>query len=883
MIGRTISHYRIVQKLGEGGMGVVYKAIDTRLERPVALKFLNPDRLADADRKRRFIQEAKAASALNHPNITIVYDFETTGDESFMVMEFVSGTTLDQRIGRKGLLLADAVRYLTEVADALSAAHAAGIIHRDLKPSNVMVADDGRVKLLDFGLAKLIEPSSVLAAAPTMTAEVALTGAAAVLGTVGYMSPEQARGEPVDQRCDIWSFGCVLFEALSGRMAFGAGSSSETLARIFEAEPDWTTLPASTPPGLRRLIRACLRKDPQQRLRHVEPMQLDIADELPAPSRTRTMAWITPILVIAALSIGASASWLVSRRSSSKTSEAPLWQLRMPFESIVQTGEWNQPLLAIAPDGSSVVYVGRSAAGTRRQLFLRRRDVDAVPLPKTENAASPFYSPDGLSVGFFADGQLKTVSLSDGNVKVVAAAASAPSGGAWASDNTIVFPGTGFIDGLMRVPASGGTPQPLTRLVQGEEAMHRWPSLSPTDPVVVYTTSNTTSPGLEEPRLVAQSLDTGTRQILDVDATYATFASGGRHLLLVRGGTLLAAAFDPDRLRIIGSLVPLAENVIQSSTGAAQFGVSTSALVYLQGTSETRRLVWVNRSGDVEPISEAPLNLYMHPRLSPTEPKIAVAITSTTEPKSDIWTFDLSRGTLSRRTLQGSNAYPIWSLDGARIYYVSRQQGHAPNVFWTSTEGTGPEERLLTSEYPQVTESVAPDGTLLFVERRPETTTNWDILTINPQSPRQGKAFLDTRFPDTTPQISPSGRWVAHGSSKTGRQELFVHSYPNPDIEVQVSTGGGTLAAWRRDERELYYRQGDAMMAVDVVTEPKFSVGRPRVLFRGEFAAIQGKNYDVAPDGQRFLTVQTVNPIAPRDISLVLNWMTDLTARLQSR
>jgi serine/threonine-protein kinase len=874
MVGRTVSHYRIVEKLGAGGMGVVYKAIDTRLDRPVALKFLNIAGLVDPDRRRRFVQEAKAASALNHPNITAVYDIDATGDEPFMAMEFVPGKTLQRCIG-KGLPLAEAVRYLTQVADGLSAAHAVGIVHRDLKPSNIIVSDTGLVKLVDFGLAKLTEPTAEMMTARTVTGEAALTGRGAVLGTAEYMSPEQARGEPVDQRADIWAFGCVLFQALTGRLAFGAASVPETLARILQSEPDWTALPPSTPPGLRKLIRACLRKDPQHRLRHIEPLLLDVPDELSTPTPARTMRWMVPALV-AALLIGVGAGWLMSRQAAIQRTDARVWRLGMPFTTTVRAGEWHRPLLAIAPDGSSLVYVGRTAAEAERQLFLSRLDLnDAEPLAGTEGATSPFYSSDGMFVAFFAANRLKKVSLVDRAVLTVATGTAQPWGGAWTRDGTIAFSGQGFVDGLMRVPAVGGTPEPLTRLGPGE-AVHRWPSLSPSGRIVVYTTTNTIGPGLEEPRLVAESLETGKREVLPVDAAWATFAPDGRHLILARGGTLFTVAFDPDRLRVDGSPVPLGvEGVIQSSSGATHLGVSSSALVYLQGASETRQLVWVDQQG-VEPIAGAPPRLYVHPRLSPDGTRIAVAIT---EPKNHIWTFDLTRGLLSAVTIEGSNAYPIWTRDGRSIYYVSHQEGQEPNVFRKSAGGTGPEERVLTSGNTQVTETFAPDDTLLFVERR--SNTGWDILALSPAGAGQAKAFLATRFQETTPQISPSGRWVAHGWNKTGSGELFLHSYPNPDVEVQVTTGGGSQAAWRWDERELYYLRGDAMMAVDVTTEPTLSVGRPRELFRGEFASIQGKNYDVTRNGQRFLMVQTIDPVAPKDLTVVLNWMDDLKSRLQ--
>jgi serine/threonine-protein kinase len=879
MVSRTISHYQIVEKLGEGGMGVVYKATDIRLDRAVALKFLRAASLADADRKRRFIQEAKAASALNHPNITIVYDFETAGDEHFMVMEFVSGRTLHERIGKRGLPVGDVVRYLTQVADALSAAHAAGIVHRDLKPSNIMVGDNGQVKLLDFGLAKLIEPAAEVSAAATVTAEVALTAPATILGTVAYMSPEQARGEPIDQRADVWAFGCVLFEAVTGRTAFGAGSTSETLARVLDSEPDWSALPESTPPAIQRLIRQCLRKDPHRRLRHIDPLQFEDASERGPVVRSRRRVWQAALIALALTVVVAVAGWLLSRPTTTPIAADVLAIRRFttPFEPLGRPVEWDVPKLTVAPNGSSMVYVGRSASG-RSQLYLRRMDrVESVALAGTEGASGPFFSPEGTVVAFFAGGTLKKISISDGAVQTLTNAPSAY-GGAWIDNNTIAFAGRqNFIDGLMRISSSGGTPERLVTLARGE-LVHRWPSVSSDGRVVIFTTSNTTGPGLEDAHIVAQSLESGKRETLPVEATYARFAPGDRHLLLVRNGDVTVVGFDADRLSVTGSPVPLVDGVMQASTGAAQIAISRSVLTYLKGTAETRNLVWVDRQGQVTPIN-APPRLYVHPRLSPDGQTIAVAIT---EPKNDIWTVDIATGRLSRVTIEGSNAYPIWTRDGKRITYVSSQQGHAANVFWKNADGTGPEERLLTSDNPQVSETWHRDGkTLLFVERNPKS--DWDILTLSVDGDRRPAPFLATQFSETTPQISPSGRFVSHGSNETGMAELFLHSFPNPAVKRQVTTGGGGQTAWKGDERELYYRVGDAMMVAEVSTEPELRIGKSKVLFKGQFASIQGKNYDVTPDGQRFLMVRTEAPTVANEVTVVLNWAEELTSRLKAK
>jgi Tol biopolymer transport system component/predicted Ser/Thr protein kinase len=873
MVGRTISHYQIVERIGEGGMGVVYKALDNRLNRAVAIKVLRSDRGISTESKTRFVNEAKAASALNHPNIITVYDVEASGDVDFIAMEYVPGRTLQQLIGSQGLGVADSVKYLAQVADALSSAHAAGIVHRDLKPANIMVGENGLVKLLDFGLAKLTE--SIAGTADTAM----LTEPGTILGTAAYMSPEQARCQPLDSRSDVWSFGCILYETLTGRRAFAGGSHADILARVLETEPDWTRLPPSTPAAIRQLLKRCLRKDAQRRLRHIDPAQLEVGEDALEPVPRRGVRWQAALWSVI-LAVGVAAGWLIARTTTTKTDVQPVVRLSAAIPAADQPQQWTEPTIAVSPDGASLVYVGR-VASTEPRLYLRRMDrLEGVLLAGTEGATSPFFSPDGKSVGFFAGGRLKKLSVADGIVQTVCVTPQRPDatqsgtqeyGAAWGDDNVILFGSP--VGGLMRVAASGGTPERATELGSGEAA-HRWPALVPRSRVVVYTTSVTTGPGLEEPRLVAQSWDSGERKVLPVEGSYALFAPGGQ-LLVVRRGILTGVAFDPVRLTTVGAQVPVVEGVMQASTGAAQISSSRTVLAYLEGAAETRRLVWVDRQGRATPL-EAPPRLYVHPRLSPDGQKVAVAVT---EPKNDIWIFDIPRSTLSRLTFEGNNAYPIWTPNGQRVAYVSSQQGSAPNVFWKPADGTGVEERLVTSANTQVTETWLPDGqTLLFVERRPDTS--WDILTLTLAGRRQPAEFLRTPFLDGTPQISPDGHHVAYTSDETGKQEIYVRAFPGSGTKLQASIDGGSQAAWRGDGRELYYRSGDTMMAASVTTDSKLSIGKPAALFRGPFENIQGKNYDVARDGQRFLMVRADEPVPPKAMTIVLNWMEDLNVRL---
>jgi Tol biopolymer transport system component/predicted Ser/Thr protein kinase len=878
MVGRKISHYEITAKIGEGGMGVIYKATDTRLNRVVAIKALAVAPDADVERRRRFAQEARAASALNHPNIVTVYDIDTADGVDFIVMEFVSGQTLEERIGGKGLSVAETVRYLSQVADALCAAHSAGIVHRDLKPANIIVADTAKVKLLDFGVAKLLEPTALAASAPTVTARLGLTEARTIVGTPAYMSPEQTRGVPVDQRTDVWSFGCVLYECLTGRPAFAGRSQAEVLARIVESEPDLNALPSATPATVRHLIRGCLRKDPAQRLRSVDPVILEIANESHGEVRAgrRPRMGTVPILIAAAI-VAAGITWLLARITTTRPLDTVVTRLSMPYEAVAAAREWDWPILTVAPDGSSIVYVSAGSDGTRR-LYVRRRDrAEAVMLAGTEGAVSPFFSPDSAWVGFFAGGNLKKVSVPGAVIQTVCPVGPAY-GGAWRSDNTILFTGSANQRveggarpaGLLRVSSVGGNPERATDIVGGE-AQHRWPALSPDGSAVVFVTSNSTGPGLEEPRLVVHSFASGKRVTLPIEATFARFAPDGRHLLVVRGSTVMTVAFDPATLTVSGAPTPLLEGVLQSSTGAAQLDVSAAMLVYLGGEAERRQLVWVDRDGKASPL-DAPQRLYAHPRLSPDENTIAVTIT---EPRNDIWTYDIRRGTLTPLTSEGGNSYPIWTPDGKRITYVASRDGLPPNVFWKSADGAGAEERLVKSANTQVTESWVHDGNrLFFVERRPGPTS-WDILTLPITGPRTPQVFLETPFCDCTPQVSPTGRYLAHTSDESGRQEIQIRSFPDPGVKLQVSARGGAGAAWRGDERELYYISGDGVMAVPISPGPPLVAGKPSLLFGGEFATLQGKNYDVTRDGQRFLMVRTVERDRPKAISVILNWLTE--------
>lgn len=856
--------YRIERELGEGGMAKVYLAHDVRHNRPVALKVLKPDFTAVVGAER-FLAEIQTTANLQHPHILPLFDSGEADGSLFYVMPYVEGETLQERIDRdKQLPVEEAVAIARAVADALQTAHDAGVVHRDIKPGNILLSR-GEPLVADFGIALGIGSVS----------EARLTETGLSVGTPLYMSPEQAIGDQtVGRSSDIFSLACVLYEMLVGEPPYTGRTSQAILGKLLQCAPvSAAAVRKSIPHNVDAAVRKALERLPADRFREARDFGKALADpsfrygEATDVTAEMHRRWRlgAGMLAVATVTLALLSIWALTRGvppGPTQVAAPSITHFSMPLVPFNQPDAWDHPTIAVASDGG-VVYVGEAADG-RRQLYLRRPDrLEGVALPGTEGARSPFFAPDGRTVAFFADGLLKKVTLDSGTVQSVCDAG--PYGGAWLDQTTIIFSGPAHTNGLMRVAASG-VPEPLTELLDGE-AMHRWPTVSPSGRVVVFTTTNTAGLGLEGSRLVAQSLDTGARAFLPVEATYAAFTPDGRHLLLVQGGRAMTALFDEATLAIIGSPVPLLEDVIQSSSGAAQLSGSATVLAYLPGEPDARRLVWFDRDGREEEI-EAPPRLYVHPRLSPDQQRIAVVIT---EPRNDIWIYDIPRGTLSPLTLEGGNAYPVWGRDGSRIAYVSGREGEPPNLFWKPADRPGLEERLLTSDNPQVTETFAPDGTLLFVERR--TTTGWDILTLSPDGARQARPFLATPFNDMTPQISPSGRFVAHLSDESGRTEVVVHSFPEADVKVQVSAEGGSAPGWRGDERELYYQRGTAMMVADVETEPTLGISRPRELFRAQLAPIQGKNWDVTPDGQRFLTVRSVARTPPTEIVVVLNWL----------
>jgi serine/threonine protein kinase/Tol biopolymer transport system component len=906
--GTRVGPYQILVPLGAGGMGEVYRARDTRLNRDVAIKVL-PDLFArDPERLARFQREAQVLASLNHPHIAHIHGLEETGGVRALVMELVEGDNLAQRIARGAIPLDDALAIAMQIAEALEAAHEQGIIHRDLKPANVKVRPDGTVKVLDFGLAKALDRFSsssseaALANSPTVASPATdgRTAVGVILGTAAYMSPEQAAGKPVDRRSDLWAFGVVVMEMLTGRPVFTGETVAHVLASVLKIDPDWTALPPETPAPMRKLLRRCLEKDRKRRLDSAADARLEIDEALTSIGddgavttvTTPGAAWrrVLPWSVAAILAIAASvATWLLK----GPTPQPPV-RLAINLPPGQRLAALNQPALAISPDGKNLVYVavqGRDSNGATtnqgqpaiQQLYVRPLEsLEARPVSGTEGAVSPFFSPDGQWIGFFAGGQLKKVSV-NGGAAVTLAIAPHPGGGSWSSQGTLALQlrQTGQ-QGLQQISPEGGAPQPLTRLGKGE-FIHRWPKFLPGGHALLFVGSATGATwgrahvAVETIREGEQKNPSGSLRTILAQGTQPHYAPTG-HLVYAQSGTLMAAPFDARRLALKGAAVPALEGVMQfNTTGAAQYSLSsTGTLVYVAGKLDDgqSRLVWVSRNGEEQPLAAAPQN-YVFPRVSPDGRQVAVEIL---EQEEQTWVYDVSRDHLTRLAFEGTvNNVPAWSPDGKRIAFSSNRSGVASNLFWALADGSGGAERLAASDSVNFPNSFSRDAQLLaYVEVTLETGSDIWVLRM---SDRKGQPFLQAPYEETAPAFSPDGRWLAYSSNESGRREINVRPYPGPGGRWQISTEGGQEPMWNPRGGELFYRSGRRIMAVDVDTTSGFSAGKPRMLFEGPYLPGGGfPFYDVSPDGQRFLMLKPVEyqTSAPTQINVTLNWFEEL-------
>ncbi len=867
MIGEALGHYRILEKIGEGGMGVVYRAHDTRLKRAVALKLLRPEVATNVDRLARFQREAHLLAALNHSNIAAIHGLEEDAGIVFLVLELVEGDTLAQRIARGAVQTRDAIDIARQIARAMEEAHEKGIVHRDLKPANVKVMSDGTIKVLDFGLAKALSDDE---RGDDPTATGARTREGAIVGTPGYMSPEQARGGAVNSATDIWAFGCVLFEMLTGVKAFHGATAADVRAAVLRGEPPWASLAPGTPPSLRTLVKSCLESDPKNRLRHMGDARLFLDSAVTESassvgdmgrSSPQRPAWLSPVAVFGLTALGLIGGFAVARFLARSE---PLSAIRLPMAppSGLTPGLGFGPSVAVSPDGRTVVYVLES--GTTTLLYIKRlEELEARPIGGTHGARSPFFSPRGQWVGFYDedDRKLKKVSIGGGE-PVAIADADFQGGAAWAPDDMILFASN---YGLVRVPAGGGTPQPVTRAEAGQQM---WPTLLPGGHVALFT-SLPARGTFDEADIVAVDLTGGSSKVVLKSAYYPHYAPTG-HLIFVQGDSVLAAPFDPESLAVTGPAVTLLKGVwISSWTGYADFAFSeTGTLVYISGGPQPTRatLVSVDRAGKVSSLIDE-RRAYRVPRVSPDGRQVAVTLV---DQQVDIWTYDLFRKTLNRLTDSPSwDAYPLWEPDMRWMAFSSMRDGLASIYRQDLRNGTV--EKLVADPYPTYPNSWSPDGRLLaYEEENPQTGLDIWIYSIESRS---RKVFLRTPYNESNAEFSPDGRFIAYESGEAGEQaEVYVRPYPEINPRRKISANGGTSPRWSSDGKELFYRVAGKLMALNIETTPDLLPGAPRELFDGPYGT-----YDALPNGQSFVMVKemaTGDP--PTRINFVLNWFEEL-------
>jgi Tol biopolymer transport system component len=905
--GARLGPYEIMMPLGAGGMGEVYKARDTRLDRVLALKILPPAALSSG-RERRFIQEARAASSLNHPNIVHIYDVGEENGTHFIAMEYVPGVTLRKKIGPRGLGLSDLLDYAIDMASALARAHAAGIVHRDLKPSNVMITTEGVAKILDFGVAKLLDPADD-PETPTETDVPFRTGEGLLVGSVAYMSPEQAECRPIDARSDIFSFGAVVYEMATGSRAFAGDSTASTLASILREEPvPIATVASGLPAELQRVVLRCLRKDPARRFQHMDDVgvalkelkeEIDVArapgpstpSALPAPGslvapmnlvRGAWLAWSVALVCLIALAL----AYLPRARSEEQTIRffLPLpdgWNLAQPTTLTIGA----PATLAVAPDGRQVAFVALNAAGTA-SLWVRALDsLAARALAGTDDASAPFWSPNSQSVGFFAGGKLKKIDVSGGPPVALCDAPVDVRGGAWGRDGEIVFaPGASVTvplsTGLQRVSASGGTPTAATMLGQGE-ASHVGPTFLPDGRHFLYRVIKVGETGAGP--VYAASLDSAERTLV-VSAASMNVSFAEDHLLFLRDTSLMAQPFDARRLTLAGEAMPVAELVEAWGTPTlGTFAASGAVLAYRTAPPPVEsQLTWLDRAGKVVAVVSDRGN-YGDVELSPDGTRAAVSLLDSSLGTRDLWVVDVARGVKTRLTSdRAEENTPVWSPDGSRIVFDSSRQGPL-ELFEKAANGVGADKIVLVDRRNKFPSSWSPDGRFIMYMVDNGEPSGWDLWVLPLFGRRKPFPFLQTPSNDVQGQFSVDGRWVTYASNESGRYEVYATTFPEAGAARQISSGGGVWPRWRHDGKEIFYLapDGKIMSAGVNARGGTFEAGSPIALFDAHPKTVRWP-YSPSPDGRRFLVntlvEQAVRPayamgqLNSTPLTLVVNW-----------
>jgi serine/threonine protein kinase len=880
--GMHLGPYQIISTIGAGGMGEVYRAIDTRLERTVAIKILSSHLSSNADLKRRFEREAKTISSLSHPHICALYDIGHQDGIDYLVMEFIEGETLSQRLNKGALSTDLLLRYGIQIADALDKAHRQGIIHRDLKPGNIMLTKSG-AKLLDFGLAKLEQAAAQpilpeVSALPTERHD--LTAEGTILGTIQYMSPEQLEGKEADARTDIFALGLVLYEMATGKKAFAGKSQASLIAAILSSEPaSISSVQPTTPPALDRVVKTCLAKDPDDRWQTAHDVMIELkwigeAASQPVISGVATtqrrsrerLAWILATLFFS-LWLGALLFMIPRFRQTDSRAIMGRFEVSAPEKAKLSYS------LAISPDGRFLTFVADTE--NKRLLWLRRLDsTEAKPLSGTEGALFPFWSPDSRFIGFFAHGKLKKIDTTGGSPQTLCDVSAEPRGGTWNQKDVILFaPGAGA--SLYQVSAAGGKPSPITKLDESRnESTHRWPHFLPDGIHFVYFVRTFLH---EDEGIYIGSLDSTEHKRLFPSASGAVYSRSG-YLLFVRDQTLMAQHFSASDLRLEGGAFVVAESVeaIKESGPTGYSAVSVSEndiLVYKSGhLNAITRLEWLDRKG-AKLESIGPTGIVDEPSLSPDGKRIAFNYEDPKTGDRYIWLLDANRGILSRLTFHESGS-SVWSPDGNRIAFASTQKSTFPDLYWKLSNGAGDDEPLLELGVPAWPDDWSRDGNYLVYETD-DLKTKSDLWVLPMKGDHKPAVFLKTEYNESQAQISPDVRWIAYASDESGEPEVYVRTFPAKGGKWQISSGGGSMPAWRADGKELFYLSTDKnLVAVPVHPGANFEPGIPQTLFKVNFRRIDlgwNKQY-IAPDGQRFLVNTVLAESSDTPITVVTNW-----------